>query len=60
MIRLSDAERTTLQKAGAKYIAAWVSAADKDGLNGEAMLKTYEVLIAKYAAVKQSKGYPWK
>ena len=60
VIRLSDAERAALQKAGAKYIASWVSAADKDGLNGKAMLGSYEALIAKYASVKQSKGYPWK
>lgn len=58
--RLSDTERDALQKAGEKYIQAWVDEATADGLDGEGILNAYEGLIVKYTDMMSSKGYPWK
>jgi TRAP-type C4-dicarboxylate transport system substrate-binding protein len=58
--RLSDDEQATLQRAGDKYVQAWVDEATADGLDGEGILEAYEGLIAKYADRLENKGYPWQ
>ena len=59
VVQLPDAERTKLLEAGKKYVGAWVSEATAQGYDGEGLLKAYEASIAKFAAEKDAKGYPW-
>jgi TRAP-type C4-dicarboxylate transport system substrate-binding protein len=56
---LPSNERAQLLAAGKKYVKAWIDGANKDGLNGLEIMANYQSLIAKYDAVRKSKGYPW-
>ncbi|PYG26494.1 C4-dicarboxylate TRAP transporter substrate-binding protein [Pelagimonas varians] len=59
VIELPDAERAKLLEKGAGHVDAWVETAGKAGLDGAALLDEYRGLLAKYAAERDAKGYPW-
>ena len=59
IIELPEEERAKLVASGEKFIAQWVETATKGGLDGAAALAQYQELLAKYAAERDTNGYPW-
>ena len=59
IIELPDAERAKLVASGEKFIGQWVETATAGGLDGAAALEQYKALLAKYAAERDTNGYPW-
>ncbi len=60
IIELSDEDRAIFVERGAPFVDQWVESANASGLPGEALLDEYRVLIAKYTAIRDNDGYPWK
>ncbi|MBW4707142.1 C4-dicarboxylate TRAP transporter substrate-binding protein [Roseobacter sp. YSTF-M11] len=60
VIELAPEERAKLVEKGGKFLADWVSIADATGLPGQELLEEYQVLIARYSAERDQKGYPWE
>ncbi|CAD0187210.1 Solute-binding protein [Ruegeria sp. THAF57] len=56
---ITGAEFDKLKVAAEPYVQEWVARADRDGLDGEALLEKYRGLIAKYEQERDSQGYPW-
>lgn len=59
VIKLPAEDRSKLIERGAAYVDAWIETANATGLDGEAMLDEYRALLAKYAEVRDTQGYPW-
>ncbi|WP_212523471.1 C4-dicarboxylate TRAP transporter substrate-binding protein [Actibacterium sp. MT2.3-13A] len=60
VITLPDADRAKLIETGAGYVGKWVERANAAGLDGAALIGEYKALLAKYAAERDAKGYPWE
>lgn len=60
LLVLPEDQRKQLIAMGDKRVEEWVEQINKAGLPGDAILKDYKALIAKYEAERVSKGYPWK
>lgn len=60
LLVLPEDQRKQLIERGDKRLDEWVEQINKAGLAGDAILKDYKTLIAKYEAERDSKGYPWK
>ena len=56
VIRLAPDERAKLLDASTKYIDEWI---EKGGAPAKGVLDDYRGLVAKYAAERDAKGYPW-
>ncbi len=59
VIDLPAAERDKLVQQGQQYIDVWVERANAAGLDGGALLEQFQALLEKYAAERDSQGYPW-
>lgn len=59
IIELDAVERDKLVQTGAQYVSEWSKRAESVGIDGEALLVEYDALLAKYAAERDAKGYPW-
>lgn len=53
------AERAKLREAGERYIQIWIKEANASGIDGTALLASYQKRIDHYASEKRAKGYPW-
>ncbi|WP_298913733.1 C4-dicarboxylate TRAP transporter substrate-binding protein [uncultured Roseobacter sp.] len=60
VIVLPEPEREKLVRKGGKFLAEWVNTAEKSGLPGQALLEDYQVLVARFSAERDQKGYPWE
>lgn len=59
VIELPAKERAVLVERGATYIDAWIETANSTGLDGAVVLDEYKALLAKYAKIRDTDGYPW-
>ena len=59
VLKFVPADRDKLIAAGRKQVDVWVGNVTKGGLDGKAVLASYEKDIDELAKIKASKGYPW-
>lgn len=59
IIELDTAERDKLVERGETYVTEWIAQAGSAGLDGQALLDSYNDLLVKYAEERDAQGYPW-
>lgn len=60
VIEFDAAAREQLIAASASYIEQWKERADREGLDGEALLAEFQERVAHWTAVRDTEGYPWE
>ncbi|MGB1215270.1 MAG: C4-dicarboxylate TRAP transporter substrate-binding protein [Pikeienuella sp.] len=56
---MAEEERAKLFAAGEPFVASWKTEMNAAGYDGDGIYDQFQSLIAKYAAERDAKGYPW-
>ena len=59
VLKISDADRSTLGEMSQKYVDDWITRADAAGLDGKTLVADYTQLIADFTKQRDEQGYPW-